>query len=120
VDYGKIAGILETSEANSRQLVSRARKRIREERPRFTVDRQHHLDVLQRFLAACNEGDVAGLAAALRDDVVLYSDGGGKVAAALNPIVGSAKVIRLLLGLLKRQQHELSAGYITDINGVPG
>ncbi len=85
-DYEEVAAALQTSEANTRQLVARARKRIQDRRPRFPVDRDRHAVVLREFLNACATGDPAQLTAVLAEDVVLYSDGGGKVSAALNPI----------------------------------
>ena len=97
--YDEVAAALETSEANSRQIVNRARKHIRDRRPRFTVDRDRQLAVLREFLAACATGDPSQLTAMLTEEAVLYSDGGGKVSAALNPIFGADRVVRFLLGI---------------------
>jgi RNA polymerase sigma-70 factor (ECF subfamily) len=97
--YDEVAAALETSEANSRQIVARARKHIQDRRPRFTVDRDRQLAVLREFLAACNSGDPSHLTAMLAEEAVLYSDGGGKVSAALNPIYGADRVVRFLLGI---------------------
>ncbi len=55
-----------------------------------------------QFINACASGDLQGLLALLADDVVEYSDGGGKVLAALNPIYGADKVARLIFGLLQK------------------
>jgi len=119
-DYAEIAGTLDTTEENSRQLVSRARTRLRERRPRFIVDPLRQQAVLQRFLAACNSGDTSELATVLKEDVVVYSDGGGKARAALNPIYGADKTIRFILGLMRKWPSDLSAGYFATINGEPG
>lgn len=119
VSYADVAAILETTEANSRQLVTRARKHVRDKRPRFTVDRERHAAVLRRFLTACASGDLTELVTQLKDDVIVYTDGGGK-GAAPNPIYGIDKVTRLLLGLARKAPPGLSGGYLADVNGEPG
>jgi RNA polymerase sigma-70 factor, ECF subfamily len=118
--YGEIAAALDTSEANSRQLVSRARIHLRERRPRFVVDRERHQAVLHRFLAACSNGDTTELLTVLKQDVTVYSDGGGKARAALNPIYGADKTVRFILGLNRKWGDEFSGGYPAVVNGEPG
>jgi RNA polymerase sigma-70 factor (ECF subfamily) len=119
-DYAEIASTLDTTEGNSRQLVSRARSRLRERRPRFIVDRERQQAVLTRFLTACTSGDTTELATVLKEDVTLYSDGGGKAQAALNPIYGSDKTIRFIQGLLRKFPAGLTNGHFATINGEPG
>jgi len=119
VSYAEVAAILETTETNSRQLVTRARKHVREKRPRFTVDRERHAAVLRRFLTACASGDLTELVTQLKDDVIVYTDGGGK-GAVPNPIYGVDKVTRLLLGLARKAPPGLSGGYMANVNGEPG
>jgi RNA polymerase sigma-70 factor, ECF subfamily len=97
--YEEVAAALYTNESNSRQLVARARRHIQESRPRFAVDRERQSAVLRAFLAACATGDPSQVTALLSDDAVLYTDGGGKVSAALNPIVGADRVSRFLIGV---------------------
>ena len=69
-----------------------------------------------RFMAACATGDMEGLLGLLSSDITLYSDGGGKVRAALNPIHGADRVARFLLGVTRKfgQRYEL-----TRLNGEP-
>jgi RNA polymerase sigma-70 factor (ECF subfamily) len=119
VSYADVAAILETTEANGRQLVTRARKHVREKRPRFRVDREQHAAVLRRFLNACASGDLTELVTQLKDDVIVYTDGGGK-GAVPNPIYGVDKVTRLMLGLARKAPPGLASGYIADVNGEPG
>ena len=90
-DYAEIAAIIEQSEVNSRQLVTRARKRIEAERPRFDADEQARDALLARFLAAAEEGDLEALEELLAQDAVLYADHGGKAAAPPVPIAGAAR-----------------------------
>jgi RNA polymerase sigma-70 factor (ECF subfamily) len=117
-EYEQVAVALETSEANSRQIVARARKHIREHRPRFAVGRDRQSAVLREFLAACATGDPSQLTALLSEDAVLYTDGGGKVSAALNPIVGADRVVRFLIGI-GRKIPALSVEF-ADVNGGVG
>jgi RNA polymerase sigma-70 factor (ECF subfamily) len=116
--YDEVAAALETSEANGRQLVARARKHVQERRPRFAVDRERQSKALTEFLRASATGDPARLTALLAEDAVLYSDGGGKVRAALNPIVGADKVVRFLVGV-SRKIPDLRAEFV-DVNGGVG
>ncbi len=116
--YDEIAAALQTSESNSRQIVARARKHIQERRPRFTPDRSRQPEILREFLAACATGDPSQLTALLSEDVVLYSDGGGKVSAALNPIAGADRVARFLTGIA-RKLPALSV-QLAEVNGEVG
>jgi RNA polymerase sigma-70 factor (ECF subfamily) len=118
--YAEIASTLETSEANCRQLVARAAKHIRQRRPRFPVNQQQHREVLSQFLLACASGDPRQLLALLREDVVLRSDGGGKVAAALNPIFGADRVARFFLGIAKKGAIDGIEPRFADVNGEIG
>jgi RNA polymerase sigma-70 factor (ECF subfamily) len=98
-DYGEIAGILETSEAACRQLVHRAKARIAERRPRFHPSRERQGEIVSRFLAAAQDGDLGSLQSLLAADAVFTSDGGGKAAAATRPVAGADPVARLFAGL---------------------
>jgi RNA polymerase sigma-70 factor (ECF subfamily) len=120
-DYPTIARTLEKSEQACRKLVSRARERVRADRPRHSVTREHHRALVEKFISAAANNDPAGLSTLLASDVVLYSDGGGRAAAALNPIYGADKVIRFGLGVMRKfAPAEGFALEITDINGAPG
>jgi RNA polymerase sigma-70 factor (ECF subfamily) len=113
-----IAGIIGTTEANARQLHSRARRHVRQERTRRHVDPAEWRALVERFLAAARVGDVAGLEALLADGVVSRADGGGQVTAARAPVQGSEKVARYLVGALRR----FGAGIvprIAEANGEP-
>jgi len=98
-DYGypEIAEIIGKSEDNVRQLASRARRHVEEHRPRFQTSRRQREELTQRFLAAAQQGDLAGLEALLTHDVVLTGDGGGKVPALARSLRGRNRVARTLL-----------------------
>ncbi len=117
--YAEVAEVLETSEAHCRQLVTRARQHLRQNRPRFRVDKNRHEAILRRFVQSCSTGDPGGLASLLKEDVVLYSDGGGRTRAALNPIHGADRVQRFLFGVVKKAEPTISAR-VAEVNGEPG
>ena len=71
------------------------------------------------FLEACMGGDMKGLLGLLAEDITLWSDGGGNVRAALNPIHGSDKVAQFLLGILSKAPPGLVVRW-ARINGQPG
>jgi len=72
-----------------------------------------------KWITACASGDLTELVTQLKDDVIVYTDGGGK-GAVPNPIYGIDKVTRLLLGLARKAPPGLSGGYPADVNGEPG
>jgi RNA polymerase sigma-70 factor (ECF subfamily) len=88
--------------AGCRQLAARARQRIEDRRQRFDADLMHGRELTRKFVVACGSGDLAGLLDMLADDVVLWTDGGGKVRAALRPVVGPHRSSRFLLNVTKK------------------
>ncbi len=99
--FRQVAELLETSEANARQLGTRARRHIEHERG-VVVPKAERERMLGLFLAAAQSGDVAALEAALAEDVLSLSDGGGIVTAARKPVHGREQVARLILGVLEK------------------
>ncbi|MCX5329143.1 MULTISPECIES: RNA polymerase sigma-70 factor [unclassified Streptomyces] len=99
--YPQIADMLETSEANTRQLVSRSRKRLRAER-REQVSPTAHQRLLEVFLSAAQGGDLKVLEDVLTEDVVSYTDGGGVRGASRIPVVGRLHVSRYLAAFAPR------------------
>jgi RNA polymerase sigma-70 factor (ECF subfamily) len=115
--HAEVAQVLGKSEAACRQLAARARAHLREERPRL-VDGGAHARMLAAFVAACASGELAALERLLRDDVVVVSDGGGKVSAATRPVRGAGRAARMLVGLVRKG----GAGLVPEpvvLNGVP-
>jgi RNA polymerase sigma-70 factor (ECF subfamily) len=117
--YDEIAGIVNRSEAACRQLVSRARHRVDAPRRRFDADRAHGRELTRRFVVACGTGDLDGLLSLLADDVTVWTDGGGKVRAALRPVTGPQRAARFLLSVAKRLPTGVSSREV-DLNGQPG
>jgi RNA polymerase sigma-70 factor (ECF subfamily) len=118
-DYQEIASIIGKSTANCRQLLHRAKAEIAERRQRFEPSREEYLERIERFSKACQEGDVQGLADILAQDVITWSDGGGKVPAALRPIYGIQAVTRLWLSLTRKAPTDLLIT-LEEVNGSPG
>lgn len=118
-EYGEIAAALDTSEANCRQIVARARKHLHDRRARYAVDPERHRQVLRQFLEICATGDASRLTPLLSADAVLYSDGGGKVHAALQPIEGADRVSRFVAGVVKKTGGVPKAR-LAWVNGEPG
>lgn len=101
-DYAEIAEIVDKSPANCRQMVSRARQRLHHGRPRFQATPAEQQQISAQFLQASLDGDMTGLLSLLAEDVVEYSDGGGKVPSAIHPLHGADKVSRFFVGLTKK------------------
>ena len=98
-EYQEIADVLDTTPANCRQLLHRAKERLRERRPRAHDDSREKRQLVERFVSALRHGDAGELTSVLADDVGLWSDGGGKVLAARRPVFGRHDVVNLLIGI---------------------
>jgi RNA polymerase sigma-70 factor (ECF subfamily) len=119
-DYGEIADAIGKSEANCRQLASRARRHIDAEKPRFEASQRERERLAGRFFAAVEEGDVDGLAEMLAADAVVYGDSGGRSPSWPEPIVGRDRVAKLLAGLGRQLgDYELTL-HPRQVNGQPG
>ena len=99
--HDEIAGMLEMTAANARQVLHRARARVADRRPRFTGDPEAKRAMAKRFVAALTAGDPAALTGLLAEDVGFWGDGGGKVAASRRPLSGRDAVLNLLLGIIR-------------------
>ncbi|MBT1514143.1 RNA polymerase sigma factor SigJ [Bradyrhizobium sp. SRL28] len=97
--FSEVAAMLDRTEAACRQLASRARRAVRDERPAPTATPDSHARLLQAFSDAVASGNVRQLAELLREDAVALTDGGGRKFAARNPIIGADKVARFFIGL---------------------
>ena len=117
-DYGEIAEIVGVTEVNCRQVAHRAKQHIASRRPRHEVSAQKTEEMTYRFMVACAGGEMEGLVDILTDDIVLYSDSGGKAKAARRPIVGRDKVARWLVGVLKKAPPGVVTTII-EVNGHP-
>lgn len=118
-DYTEVGAILDKSEVACRQLVSRARNRLRKERPRFSTNKTDYERLATTFRMAAETLDMSGLLELFADDISLWSDGGGHAKAALNVINGKDKVARFFIGIANKMPADLR-GEQKMLNGFPG
>ncbi|SER60541.1 RNA polymerase sigma-70 factor, ECF subfamily [Pedococcus cremeus] len=119
--YPEITGIVGKSEDNVRQLAARARQHVKARRPRFSTTREQQQELVQRFFAAAQQGDLAGLEALLAHDVQLTGDGGGKVPALARSLRGRSRVAHTLTNWLRLLARfpQVSVRQV-EVNGDPG
>jgi RNA polymerase sigma factor (sigma-70 family) len=118
VPYAEIAPLVGRSVEACRQVASRARRRLQDERPRIDpIDDAR--PVVGQLLAAVAAGDIELVTSLLAPDVVCLSDGGPNRHAARRPVVGPERVARFLVNLGKRA---LEGGWVEPalINGQGG
>jgi RNA polymerase sigma-70 factor (ECF subfamily) len=118
-DYQQIAGITGKSEPAARQMIHRARERVRAGKPRFDVDRGEHRRLVEKFHAAAYAADERTLLNLFSSDIAVFSDGGGKITAARKVVRGVAKVMRLFTIAFRSISDHVTAEII-EINGEPG
>jgi RNA polymerase sigma-70 factor, ECF subfamily len=120
-EYAQIADIIERTEVHSRQLVTRARKHLEADRPRFDADEAARDALLERFLAADEEGDLEALEELLARDAVLYADSGGKAMAPQEPLFGAALIARFMAAVaqVRPDSGEFESRRVR-VNGQPG
>ena len=131
MEFSAVADAVGHSEAACRQLATRAREHIRENRPRFKATSAQHARLAAVFFATAQSGDLAALTQMLADDAVFLSDGGGRVAAPQIPVRGAARVAKAMSGLMRKhgvaadakirpaQVNGLTGFLVTDAGGVP-
>ncbi|WP_331461018.1 RNA polymerase sigma factor SigJ [Micromonospora tarapacensis] len=115
--YTEIAEVLDRSAEDCRQLHHRASLRIGRDQRRFTADRAEQERLLEAFIAASHEGDLAALTDLVAADATAWSDGGGRVKAARNPVTGADRVARFILGI--RDRGWPLTVHRTELNGQP-
>jgi RNA polymerase sigma-70 factor (ECF subfamily) len=120
VGYPQIAAVLDRSEAACRQMVHRARERVRGDRKRFEATNEEKASLLRRFAAALEARDEQTLLSLFVPDATWTADGGGKVAASPHPIVGADRIVTLLRGLRDKFWAENRVLEIATINGENG
>ena len=118
--YAEIARLLGKTEAASRQIVHRARGRVRGEQPRFHASEAARVRLLKTFVAAMEARDEQTLARLFAPDATWTADGGGKAAAGPRPIEGVEAILKLLLGLQRRFSREGVTIHLGTVNGETG
>jgi RNA polymerase sigma-70 factor (ECF subfamily) len=115
-DYDEVAQAIGKTEAACRQLVSRAKTQLRDERSRYVVPRETHLRLLRTFAQALQRGDFHAINALLAEDATLIGDGGGKVPSFLKPMAGGRRIAQLFYASSRRYGDELSVKLVV-LNG---
>ena len=120
-EFAEVAEILGKSPGNARQIAVRARRQVDEGRPRFEPTREQRTELVDRFIAAARDGEVAALEAMLAEDVALQGDGGGKVPALARAIHGRRRVARTMGAWVKAAKRWGGVFYReAEVNGQPG
>jgi RNA polymerase sigma-70 factor (ECF subfamily) len=118
--HAEAAAILGIAEDACRQRVHRAKARLREGRPRFSVDMPTRQRMLQRFIAAMERPDLESLRALFAEDAIHIADGGGVVSATLRPLQGADRLARLYLQIATRVYAQRGVRLtIAMLNGEP-
>jgi RNA polymerase sigma-70 factor (ECF subfamily) len=120
-DYAEIARTLDRSEVSCRQIVHRARERVRTERRRFQATESSRVRLLRKFLAAAQARNEGALLQLFAPDATWTSDGGDRVPAARRVILGRERIVRLVLGLENRLYRDRAASrHLAAVNGQTG
>jgi RNA polymerase sigma-70 factor (ECF subfamily) len=124
-EYAEIAEMLSVSAANCRQLFHRAKERVAEGRQRFRPAPERQRQLVERFLAATQHGDMQALTSMLAQDATFTADSGGKVPSARKPVHGRDAVAKMLIGLARTAERALHTAFaslrfeIAEVNGEP-
>jgi RNA polymerase sigma-70 factor (ECF subfamily) len=117
--FEEVGEVVGRTPAAARQLASRARRLVVEQRPRHSGTREQQRRVVAAFAAAAAGGDIGALLAVLDPDVVMRSDGGGIRRAARVPIAGAERVSRAIAALGRTYGPQTEVSFV-DVNGQPG
>jgi RNA polymerase sigma factor (sigma-70 family) len=120
VPLQEVASTLHRDAAATRQLAVRARRHVRDARPRYAVERQEGERLARAFFEASSSGDVDRLRAMLAEKAVVRSDGGGKVAAFRKPLIGRDRIARAYAGFARRGVGAAVLVRQLWIDGLPG
>jgi RNA polymerase sigma-70 factor (ECF subfamily) len=117
--HQEIATIFDISYENCRQYLSRAKKKLIVENAGYQVNTLEHKEILLEFLNACGTKNTEKLIALLREDIVVYSEGGGAINGGLKPIYGKENISRLFSHGMN-QWDSFEKVEVVLINGVSG
>lgn len=122
IGFDEIAEVLERNVSTCRKLASRARQHLAKREKRFASNQATFEKLLAAFSIGSQTGDLSALRAQLAEDVKYYADGGGKISAALNVILGSKSVAKMIIGLAKKNdfinENQIQFGLINGQMGM--
>ncbi len=117
--FEEVAGIVGRTPAATRKLAARARSAVEARRPRYPARAEEQRKIVEAFLGAAQDGDLASLMELLDPSVTFRSDGGGLVPAARTVFAGAARVARIFTAMSGHYGERYSGSLIT-VNGAPG
>ncbi|HEX3979539.1 MAG TPA: RNA polymerase sigma factor SigJ [Solirubrobacteraceae bacterium] len=117
--FQEVARIVDRTPAATRKLAARARSAVEARRPRFPARADEQREIVEAFLDAAQNGDLAGLVELLDPSVTFRSDGGGTVPAARTVFTGPERVARIFTAM-RGHYHDRFTGWVVTINGAPG
>lgn len=117
--YSDVARIVGKTETASRQLIHRARERVRTDKTRFEADEKEREKLIKKFSDASKTGDEKTLLALFAEEVSMTSDGGGKVTAARKIVRGKSKLAHAL-AMFGEKYGESFTHKLATINGELG
>ncbi|MCM3768685.1 RNA polymerase sigma-70 factor [Neobacillus niacini] len=123
-EYQAVAEIVGRTETTCRKIYSRVKKKLPGlggEEIKANHDRKE--EIIGSFLSAIFDGNASRLEHLLSEDVILYSDGGGKTYAAIRPIHSREFVVRFIESLTKQlnsSRDKTAQVQIIQINGQTG
>ena len=118
--YPEIAGILEKSEENCRQIVTRAKQHVRSPKKRFDPTDMDQDRLVHSFISAADTGDLDALVSILADDAEMHTDHGGKAIAARRTLYSAINIAKFFVGIRRRLMPPDSNVRVTTVNGGPG
>jgi RNA polymerase sigma-70 factor (ECF subfamily) len=118
LSFAEIADVVARDPTACRKLFSRARERVLAERPRFTVDRERHRNMMQGFVEAVRAADLQKLVSLLDDAAVLRGDGAGRPPANKKPVVGAEAVARFVIAVTRMLPPQVELDEV-ELNGAP-
>ncbi|WP_158883589.1 RNA polymerase sigma factor SigJ [Rhodanobacter sp. L36] len=117
--HAEVADMLGIGEDACRQRVHRAKARLRDGRPRFSIDAQKQQRMLERFVTAMEHPTLDTLRALFAEDALHVSDGGGVVQATLRPLHGADRLARLYVQISENTRDHPLQYTFTTLNGAP-
>ncbi len=116
-EYAEIAEILDITTDNCRQIYHRSKERVGKKTSRFNTSAAENRAFSEAFMKAAS-GELSEFVKMLKKDMIIYSDGGGKVSAAIHPIIGLENCLKFLQGLNAKRGNDLYSTS-TSLNGQP-
>jgi RNA polymerase sigma-70 factor (ECF subfamily) len=117
--YEEVADLCEVSVDNCRQILHRAKPKLKDPVRADVTTTKETERIMRAFLQACLDQDTKQLSAILKEDVQLYSDGGGKATAARNILEGITGVGKFVFGVARKAFSMWSHSKSIFVNGEP-